>query len=165
MAVGESRIGPASRVLAANIKRVREGMRLSYAGLSRRLAIIGQPIPELGLRRIEKGERRVDVDDLLALCLVLGISPVDLLVSKDVDADQWYQVAPKATAMARNVSEWVRGEDVLFYRTDPDDPEPPFDPADLLNPTRWMPADRAARALLRHIKELEEQGERDGEQK
>ncbi len=97
-------------------------MRLSYAGLSRRLT--GHPIPELGLRRIEKGERRVDVDDLLALYLVLEITPVDLLVPKDADASQRYQVAPKATARASNVREWIRGEDVLFYRTEPDQDEP-----------------------------------------
>ena len=158
MAGEENSVGSAGQVLAANIRRVREDMRLSYAALSRRLAMVGQPIPELGLRRIEKGERRVDVDDLLALCLVLGITPVDLLVPKDVDQDQWYQVAPKATARTENVREWVRGENVLFYHTglDEDEYETPFQPSDLLNPTRWMPADRAARALLRYIQEIEE---------
>jgi transcriptional regulator with XRE-family HTH domain len=154
----ENQVGTASQVLAANIKRVREDMRLSYAGLARRLTTIGHPIPELGLRRIEKGERRVDVDDLLALCLVLEITPVDLLVPKDEAAGQWYQVTPKATAITENVREWIRGEDVLFYRTDPDqdEAETPFEPSDLLNPTKWMPADRRARALLRFVKKIED---------
>jgi hypothetical protein len=128
--------------------------------------MVGHPIPELGLRRIEKGERRVDVDDLLALCLVLGITPVDLLVPKDVADDQWYQVAPKATARTENVREWIRGEDVLFYRTDPyeDEPETPFQPSDLLNPTKWMPADRQARALLRFIKAIEDREQKEKDQ-
>lgn len=37
----------------------------------------------LALQRIETMKRRVDFDDLLALCHVLQICPVDLIVSKD----------------------------------------------------------------------------------
>ena len=53
--------------------RVRTAQRLGYAELARNLAKVGRPIPELGLRRIERGERRVDFDDLLALSYVLKI--------------------------------------------------------------------------------------------
>jgi transcriptional regulator with XRE-family HTH domain len=47
--------------------------------LSRRLDEAGRPIPALGLRRIENGERRVDVDDLAALAFALGVNPNALL--------------------------------------------------------------------------------------
>ena len=79
----DARVGPAGEVLAANIHRVRTAQRLGFAELSRQLSDIGRPIPELGLRRIEKWRRRVDFDDLLALSYVLKIAPVDLMVSKD----------------------------------------------------------------------------------
>src|SRR4249919_3060036 len=94
----ENRGGPAGLILAASIKRVREGLRLSFAELSRKLAEVDRPIPELGLRRIEKGERRVDYDDLLALCVVLEICPVDLMVPGNLVEHHTYLVAPKAAA-------------------------------------------------------------------
>jgi transcriptional regulator with XRE-family HTH domain len=61
-----------------NLKRARGEM--TYAELSRRLEAVGRPIPSLGLRRIEAGERRVDVDDLMALAVVLRVSPLALLL-------------------------------------------------------------------------------------
>jgi hypothetical protein len=54
----------------------------------------GRPAhPELGLRRVERGERRVDFDDLLALAYVLKVCVVDLMVSRDA-ADEPYSVVP-----------------------------------------------------------------------
>ncbi|WP_155850191.1 helix-turn-helix transcriptional regulator [Arthrobacter sp. Br18] len=64
-----------------NVKRLRGGMQ--YKELAERLAYLGRPIPTLGLRRIEAGERRVDVDDLAALSIVFGVSPLTLLMPED----------------------------------------------------------------------------------
>jgi len=148
----------------AELRKSRNGM--TQERLAEAMRTLGIDWERVTVAKLEKGLRPfVKVDELLALCLILGISPVDLLVPKDVDAYQWYRVAPKATAYAENVREWVRGEDVLFYRTDADAPEPAIDPADLLNPTKWMPADRRARALLRIIKEIEDREQKDGEEK
>jgi transcriptional regulator with XRE-family HTH domain len=63
-----------------NVRRLREERRLTYAELSRQLADMGREIPPLGLRRIESGERRVDADDLVALALALGVTPITLLM-------------------------------------------------------------------------------------
>lgn len=57
-----------------------------YAELSRKLAEMGREIPPLGLRRIETGERRVDVDDLVALALALDLSPLALLLPTDTSS-------------------------------------------------------------------------------
>jgi transcriptional regulator with XRE-family HTH domain len=62
-----------------NIRRLREERRLTYAEVSRQLDGYNWPIPVLGLRRIERGERRVDVDDLTLLARVLGVAPAALL--------------------------------------------------------------------------------------
>lgn len=61
------------------VKRVREDQRVPYTELSKRLTDLGRPIPVLGLRRIERGERRVDVDDLIALAWALSVPPAALL--------------------------------------------------------------------------------------
>lgn len=78
MAGKEHALGATGREVMSNLKRARGEM--AYAELSRRLATVGRPIPPLGLRRIEAGERRVDVDDLMALALVLNVSPLSLLL-------------------------------------------------------------------------------------
>ncbi|WP_219460207.1 helix-turn-helix domain-containing protein [Nonomuraea rhizosphaerae] len=72
-------LGPVGESLRQNIKRIRESQRLTYTELSKKLTTAGRPIAILGLRRIERGQRRVDVDDLVALAAAFGITPSDLL--------------------------------------------------------------------------------------
>ena len=72
--------GPIGSAVAANIERLLESQNLSYAELSRRLDELGRPIAPLGLTRIRDLQRRVDVDDLVALALALGVSPTTLLL-------------------------------------------------------------------------------------
>lgn len=78
MAGKELALGAIGKNMATNLRRLRGEM--TYAELSRRLEALDRPIPPLGLRRMEAGERRADVDDLMALALVLGVSPLALLL-------------------------------------------------------------------------------------
>jgi transcriptional regulator with XRE-family HTH domain len=67
-------------------------------------------INAVGIKRIEAGERRVTVDDLLALAVALDVSPVTLLMP-DVDDE----VTPVTVtgidfpAAAVGILEWLRG--------------------------------------------------------
>jgi hypothetical protein len=63
-----------SEVAAGNISRLRCARKMSYVELSERMGALGQPIPVIGLRRIEKCERRIDVDELAAFGRVFGIA-------------------------------------------------------------------------------------------
>jgi transcriptional regulator with XRE-family HTH domain len=65
------------------VKRIRERRNMRFTELADRLATLGQPIPVLGLRRIEKGERRVDADELVALAVALEVHPASLLMPLD----------------------------------------------------------------------------------
>ncbi|WP_201408327.1 helix-turn-helix domain-containing protein [Mycobacterium paraintracellulare] len=73
-------LGPTGETVRENVIALRERKNLSYAQLSRKLKAAGRAIPELGLRRIEDGERRVDVDDLMALAEALEVWPIALLM-------------------------------------------------------------------------------------
>lgn len=73
-------LGPTGETVRANVIALRERRNLSYAQLSRKLKTAGRAIPELGLRRIEDGDRRVDVDDLMALAEALEVWPIALLM-------------------------------------------------------------------------------------
>jgi transcriptional regulator with XRE-family HTH domain len=81
-------LGPTGNTVRDNVLRYRTRMNLGYADLARRLEALGRPIPVLGLSRIERGERRVDVDDLLALAVALGVSPTSLLLPDTAAADE-----------------------------------------------------------------------------
>jgi len=73
-------LGPTGESTRHRFKHRRKKMRMSYAELSRILDDLGRPIPPLGLRRIENGQRRIDVDDLIALSWALEVSPIDMLI-------------------------------------------------------------------------------------
>lgn len=85
MAGKEIVLGPTGKAFVQNLTRLRG--RTTYAELSRLLERAGRPIPPLGLRRMEEGGRRVDVDDLMALALVLGVSPLALLLPQGDQTD------------------------------------------------------------------------------
>lgn len=70
------------KIVAANIRLHRGAMQ--YKELAEKLDSIGRPIPTLGLRRIEKLERRVDVDDLEAFAVVFGVPAHSLLIPNTI---------------------------------------------------------------------------------
>ena len=74
-----SPLGPAGNNLRRNIRRLREKRRWSYREVEERLAQAGRAIPVLELSAIDAGERRVDVDDLVALAAVFDLSVEELL--------------------------------------------------------------------------------------
>jgi transcriptional regulator with XRE-family HTH domain len=145
----DTRIGPAGWVLAANIQRVRDSQRLKYAELARLLAAAGREIPVLGLRRIERGERRVDFDDLLALAYVLEVTPVDLMVS-GVATEEPYPVTAEIERSSSDVREWIRGEQLIPLVTEQDPTSPSGRTVTVTRAAiRHMPKDRAQRHLQR----------------
>src|ERR1700682_3199392 len=96
-------LGPTGETVRANIQRLREARNLGYAKLYRKLEEIGRPIPELGLRRIESGTRRVDVDDLMALAAALDVSPATLLMP-DTTQEEWETTTVEATGQPEGVT-------------------------------------------------------------
>lgn len=72
--------GPTAERVSANIKDLRGKRDLDLAGLSERLRLLGHPLSVSGLSKIELGQRRVDVDDLIALAVALDVTPNRLLL-------------------------------------------------------------------------------------
>lgn len=111
-------LGPVGEHAARVVRELREKRRLTFAELSRILTALGRPIPPLGLRRIEAGERRIDVDDLVALALALEVSPLRLLLPTEANA----LVASGETYSANRIWDWgigkwpLGGDEVTFVR-------------------------------------------------
>jgi hypothetical protein len=61
------------------------------------------------LRRIEAGDRRVDVDDLVALALALDVSPLALLLPTEASS-----LVPEGDRYAaERIWDWARGHQAL----------------------------------------------------
>ena len=121
---------------------------------------MGIEIKRYVIAKLESGRRTfVKVDELLALCVVLEISVVNLLVPKDLDNAQPYRTVPNATAGAGYVCEFVRGEDVLAIAHTAAAGGPGGAvrfPGTVIDPLQWMPLDRAQRIARRYNEEYEE---------
>ncbi|WP_299166981.1 helix-turn-helix domain-containing protein [uncultured Arthrobacter sp.] len=115
MAGKEFDLGPTGRTVAENIRRLRGST--SYAELSRWLADRKRFIPPLGLRRIEAGERRVDVDELLALALIFDVNPNALLFPPADDETEYEPTGAGRGQSLERVWDWADGRRP-FWRDD-----------------------------------------------
>ncbi|MEV4050771.1 TIR domain-containing protein [Amycolatopsis sp. NPDC049688] len=80
-------IGPTGQRLAKRVAELRQAAGLTQADLAGRMTELGRPTLLSAVSRIEKGQRRVDADDLVALALALNVAPNYLLLPTTPDAD------------------------------------------------------------------------------
>lgn len=92
--------GPTADTVGANVKRLREERNLGLRAFAARLAEIGRPLTHTALDKIERGTRRVDVDDLMALSVALGVSPLRLLMPYTATADEYVQATCRSAEPA-----------------------------------------------------------------
>ncbi len=93
--------GAVGEAVARNLRAVRDRRDLSQQQLSALLGELGRPMLSTGIGKIEAGERRVDVDDLVALAVALNVSPTRLLLPDAYD-DQPVWLTP-----AKQVPSWL----------------------------------------------------------
>ncbi|WP_078491950.1 helix-turn-helix domain-containing protein [Streptomyces yerevanensis] len=101
--------GPTSAAVACNVRRVRERRGYSTYQMSRLLKEGGRPISPAAISKLERGERRVDVDDLTALASVLGISPAALLLPLTDSDKELVEVTGASAILATVAWDWALG--------------------------------------------------------
>lgn len=74
-------VGAVGRVVARNVGYLREERGLSYRDLAQCMTEAGRPISHTSVYRLESGDYRVDVDDLVTLALVLRVSVTALIAA------------------------------------------------------------------------------------
>jgi transcriptional regulator with XRE-family HTH domain len=102
--------GPVGAHLIRNLAALRAERKMSYQDLSVRMREVGRPIPALGLSRIEKGDRRVDADDVVGLALALDVNPTALLLPRDAERGDVIELTEKYHASAGDAWAWADGE-------------------------------------------------------
>jgi transcriptional regulator with XRE-family HTH domain len=112
MATEKIKRDPTSERVARNLAELREARGLTLRDLHVRLRDVGRPILPSGLHKIERGDRRVDVDDLVALAVALDVTPTRLLMPATATRKQM-QLTPKVRGSERTVWAWAAGDEAL----------------------------------------------------
>ena len=116
--------GPVGQRIGGTVRRLRHARGLDLRSLSDKLAAQGWPIKIGVLSNLERGERSVDVDDLVALALALDVSPARLLMPLQEPTEEdyltvrlhgepspsWVQLTSTVGATWNHAWAWVTGE-------------------------------------------------------
>jgi transcriptional regulator with XRE-family HTH domain len=94
---------PGGTRVAANVAALRQTRGLSLRGLSAQLSELGHRMLPSGIMKLEAGERRVTVDDLLAFAVALDVPPNRLLLGGKADDEP---VALTATYSLPRIEAW-----------------------------------------------------------
>lgn len=81
-------IGNAGQLVGRQVAMLRIVQGLTQDDLSDALSARGRAINVPGIRAIENGRRRVDIDDLFALASAFGVEPGDLIRPLKVRIEQ-----------------------------------------------------------------------------
>ncbi len=100
--------GPTAQRVARNVHQLRNGRKLSLQALSDALTGLGQPISLGQLSKLENGDRRVDVDDLVALAAALGVSPSRLLLTESAGPED-VDLTPGLRCSTGEALRWAAG--------------------------------------------------------
>lgn len=104
-------VGPAGRNLAANAGKLLEARGMSQRRLSAELERAGCPIQPLGVARMLKGERRVDVDEAVALAAVFSVPLGVLLSPAGADGNDARPAFCEASNLIMGIEELLAADD------------------------------------------------------
>lgn len=103
-------MGPTGKRVADNVRALRDRMPLRE--LEARLGDLGRPILASGIMKIERAERRVDADDLVALAAALGVNPNRLLMPAQARPLVSADILPSDAGRVGEIGawEWAKGQ-------------------------------------------------------
>lgn len=109
-------IGDIGRRVGERVRIVRREREMTQDQLSAKLATLGRPMPTASIGRLESGDRRVDVDDLMALSYALDVSPLSLLLPFTQRPDDLVRPAGIGREIdAVSAWMWAAGGDPTWY--------------------------------------------------
>jgi transcriptional regulator with XRE-family HTH domain len=152
--------------LGQTVRALREKHHWDLRELSRRLGEVGNPISLGQLSKLERGERRVDVDDLVALAVAFNTSPNSLLFPgypTSADEEEPVDLTPVVSEPWNRVWQWAVGawflprlpvpgpdEEIDWYETNrPHDPTGSYD----FNPETFRGHEGALRDVLTAVRQ------------
>jgi transcriptional regulator with XRE-family HTH domain len=126
MATRRVALGHTGETVRENIARLRKEQRMTLRDLAERLEESDRPLAHNTLSEIERGARRVDVDDLMAIAIALDASPMSLLMPDVTDENDEVQATGTTPIAAQYLWSFLEGYRSLrggglsfFFRSHP----------------------------------------------
>ena len=102
-----------STPIGGNVVRAVEELRaargLSLRQLSEALGATGHPLFTSAVHALVQGKRRADVDDLVALAVVLGVNPNALLLPRHAGREELVELTPAVEQRSYVIWGWLDG--------------------------------------------------------
>lgn len=105
-------LGPTGSRLAENVKAIRERLPLTTEQLAERVTGLGRPMRANTITKIEKGQRRVDIDDALALAVALQVNLSTLTLPYTTSGSA--QLTETTAVPAADAWDWADGKRPLY---------------------------------------------------
>jgi transcriptional regulator with XRE-family HTH domain len=99
--------------VAENLAKIRKKRGLDQRELAARVTQAGRPVSASILSKMEKGDRRVDVDDLIALSVALNVAPLALLLPGEGAGRDRHDLTANVQATEAEAWQWGMGERAL----------------------------------------------------
>ncbi|MFC8234281.1 helix-turn-helix domain-containing protein [Streptomyces sp. NPDC057284] len=112
--------GPTGKTAGENLARLRKIRHLTTRQLSGILESNGRNIPASGITRMEKAERQMTVDELVALAAALRVTPSTLLLPFTDDPSATVEITGVGVVGADSAWDWMDGE-MPIERIEPGD--------------------------------------------
>ncbi|WP_083082146.1 helix-turn-helix domain-containing protein [Mycolicibacter kumamotonensis] len=106
-----------SAVVGVNLARLRADTRHTTRTLAAEVGATGLRMSSSGITDIERGRRAVSVDQLTALAVCLGVSPLALLTPLPEYPDAVIALTGTPSRPAASLYRWLRGEQALNDET------------------------------------------------
>jgi transcriptional regulator with XRE-family HTH domain len=114
MAKEKIELGATGQTVAKNLRRLRTDRELSLKELAEKAAASGRKFGINALSQAEKGQRRLDVDDLVALAAALDVTPAALMLPVTIDREAPVQITGvKEPVPAQRAWRWMVGDQPL----------------------------------------------------
>lgn len=116
MATNEISLGPAGLRFGQLMRELRVLAGLGQQELAAKLRDLGHPLPVSSISRLENGERRADISDLVAIAVALDVAPARLLLpgaAPDTDWQAEIQLTEALSVSWERAWRWATGEESL----------------------------------------------------